>query len=140
MMTEQTISLITLGVKNVARARMFYQQLGWHATDDSNDNIAFIPLSGHMTLGLYPQTELSADSGLHTPAPGGITLALNARSREEVDEKIAFVKSLGATVLKEPFETVWGGYVCYFADLDGHPWEITHAPMIPLRDDNSLDL
>lgn len=135
---KQWVSLITLGVKDMKTARDFYEKLGWVATDSSNEFVTFFQMNGY-ALGLYGQEMLSKDTGLtNKPVPGGITLAMNVESPNEVDEAMELVVSCGATIIAPASKTHWGGYVGYFADLDGHIWEITHAPGI-LMDENGID-
>ena len=138
---EQRISLVTLGVANVAAARAFYERLGWTASSASMDEVVFFDMGGWM-FGLYGQSNLSKDSGLteNKPVPGGITLAYNTRSREEVDHFMDEVKEAGATILASPVEMPWGGYVGYFADPDGHPWEISWVPHFPILEDGRLEI
>jgi catechol 2,3-dioxygenase-like lactoylglutathione lyase family enzyme len=138
---DQRISLITLGVSDVAAARAFYERLGWIASSASMAEVVFFDMGGWI-FGLYGQPELSKDSGLTdtSPVPGGITLAYNTRSREEVDHFMGVVKDAGATILNDPVETPWGGYVGYFADPDGHPWEISWVPHFPIQEDGSLEI
>ncbi|MBT4932088.1 MAG: VOC family protein [Rhodospirillaceae bacterium] len=138
---EQRISLVTLGVANVATARAFYERLGWTASSASMDEVVFFDMGGWM-FGLYGQSNLSKDSGLteNKPVPGGITLAYNTRSREEVDHFMDEVKEAGATILASPVEMPWGGYVGYFADPDGHPWEISWVPHFPILEDGRLEI
>lgn len=132
---KQWVSLITLGVKDMRTARSFYEKLGWVATDNSNEFVTFFQMNGY-ALGLYGQEMLSKDTGLTAkPAPGGITLAMNVESPEQVDEAMELVASCGATITAPASRTHWGGYVGYFADPDGHIWEITHAPDIPITKD-----
>jgi len=138
---EQRISLITLGVADVAAARAFYERLGWTASSASMDEVVFFDMGG-MIFGLYAQHELSKDSGMmnETPRPGGITLAYNTRSHDEVDYLMGIVEDAGATILKHPVEMPWGGYVGYFADPDGHPWEISWVPQFPILEDGSIEI
>ena len=138
---EQRISLVTLGVANVATARAFYERLGWTASSASMDEVVFFDMGGWM-FGLYGQSNLSKDSGLteNKPVPGGITLAYNTRSREEVDQFMDDVTEAGATLLASPVEMPWGGYVGYFADPDGHPWEISWVPHFPILEDGRLEI
>ncbi len=136
---EQRVSLITLGVKDVAAARAFYERLGWTAS--SNEQVVFFDIGGWM-LGLYGQSALSKDSGLTDkhPVPGGITLGYNTRTRDEVDHFMGAVEEAGATILNAPVEMPWGGYVGYFADPEGHPWEISWVPFFPIQEDGSLEI
>jgi len=132
------ISLITLAVADVARSRAFYEALGLPARPPSNEAVAFLDAGG-VVLGLYGRDALAADTGLTDARPGGITLAFNVASPEAVPERLAEAVAAGATVLKAPTEMPWGGVVAYFADPDGHPWEITWADF-PLTEDGRIVL
>lgn len=137
---DQRVTLITFGVADVTRARAFYEQIGWKASSESNEQVVFFK-AGSTVFGLFGQEMLSAESGVSgTPAPGGVTLACNMRSREEVDATLAEVEAAGASITRPAAETPWGGYVGYFTDPDGHAWEVTHAPMLTLSDDGFLVL
>ncbi len=122
---------MTLGVADLPRARRFYcEGLGWRAAPSSSEHIVFIPVGG-LVLALYPREALAEDAHLPPGAPGGfggITLAHNARSRAAVDEALALAVRAGARLLKPAQEVFWGGYSGYFADPDGHPWEVAHNP------------
>lgn len=130
---DQRLSLVTLGVHDLPRARAFYESLGWRASLASNEQVCFFQ-TGTMAVALYPLPHLLADSGLHPtlPTPGGITLGLNVPTRDGVDDTLRTVLAVGGTLLQAAADTPWGGRTAYFADLDGHPWEITWAPMFPL--------
>ncbi len=135
---DQRVTLITFGVKDVARARAFYERIGWKASSESNEHVVFFQ-AGTTVFGLYGQEMLSKDTGIAgTPHAGGVTLACNVRSRDEVDATLAEVEAAGARITAPAAETPWGGYVGYFTDPDGHPWEVTHAPMLSLGDDGFL--
>ncbi len=141
---EQRISLITLGVADLARSRRFYEEgLGWTPSPASQEAIAFYQLGG-MALALWDRESLAEDAHLSESGPtsgfGGITLAHNVRSREEVDALMARAERAGARVLKPAGEVFWGGYTAYFADPDGHPWEVCWNPHFPLDADGSLRL
>jgi len=137
---EQRISLITLGVADVARATAFYQALGWQRAAESLDEIAFFQLAGQV-LALYPRELMAEDLGRAAgDGPGSIALAQNVRQRPDVDRLFAEAVSAGATPLRLPHDTPWGGYVAYVADPDGHPWEFAHVPMFPLGPDGGLTL
>lgn len=130
-MTQPRIHLITLGVKDMAVARAFYEAMGWQAAPYPIQEVTFFQ-SGDQVLGLYVQDALNADTGLTQPRPGGITLAINTQSREEVDALLAKAIKAGASVLAEPKSTPWGGYTGYIADPDGHPWEFSYvAQFVP---------
>ncbi len=129
---DQRVTLITFGVADVARARAFYERIGWKASSESNPQVVFFQ-AGSTVFGLFAQDMLSEESGVAgTPRPGGVSLACNMRSREEVDATLAEVEAAGATITRPASETAWGGYVGYFTDPDGHPWEVTYAPMLKL--------
>jgi len=138
---EQRISLITLGVTDLDRARDFYERLGWRRSVRRAEGVAFFQVGG-MALALYPRTALAADAQL-APAGegfGGVVLAHNVRRREEVEAVLAEAVSAGARLLRPAHETEWGGYVGYFADLDDHPWEVAWNPGFPIRDDGAIEL
>ncbi|MDG9675168.1 VOC family protein [Micromonospora sp. DH14] len=135
---EQRISLVTLGVADVARAKAFYKQLGWRGQEV--EETVFIQAGG-LAVVLWSRDKLADDAGIADPGTdgfGGMTLAQNVRSREEVDEVIATATKAGATVTKPARETFYGGYAGYFADLDGHVWEIAWNPGFALADDGTL--
>ncbi|MDP1631885.1 MAG: VOC family protein [Caulobacter sp.] len=125
---DQRLSLITLGVADLARARTFYEQgLGW-TPRQALPEVVFYQLPG-LGLALFPAEELARDVGEPLAAPGGaITLALNGRSRDEVDAVFAQAVAAGARPVKAPGAVFWGGYSGYFADPDGHLWEVAHNP------------
>ncbi|MGC4755904.1 VOC family protein [Micromonospora trifolii] len=135
---EQRISLITLGVSDLARAKAFYEHLGWRGQEV--EETVFIQAGG-LAVVLWGRDKLADDAGIADPGTdgfGGVTLAQNVRSREEVDEVIATATKAGATVTKPARETFYGGYAGYFADPDGHLWEIAWNPGFTLADDGSL--
>jgi len=137
---EQRISLVTLGVTDLARAKAFYAALGWHGQEVQET--VFLQAGG-MALILWGRDKLAADCGLESgPAGGfgGIALAHNVRSRSEVDEVMEVARAAGATVTKPAAETFYGGYAGVFLDPDGHPWEIAHNPGFTLAEDGSLQL
>jgi uncharacterized protein len=137
---EQRVSLVTLGVADLARARHFYEQLGWRSTSAPEVGVVFFQ-SGSMVLGLWSREELAQDSGTHDAGGwGGVTLAHNVRSPAEVDAVIAEARAAGATIAREGAETFWGGYSGAFIDLDGHPWEVAHNPGWTIGDDGSITL
>jgi uncharacterized protein len=137
---EQRISLVTLGVDDVARAKAFYAALGWSGQEVQET--VFLQAGG-MALVLWGRDKLAADCGLQ-PGPtagfGGIALAHNVRSRAEVDDVMDAARAAGATVTRPPSETFYGGYAGVFFDPDGHPWEIAHNPSFTLAEDGSLQL
>lgn len=125
---RQRVTLITLGVHDLARARRFYEALGWETGAAPADDVAFYQ-AGDMVLALWDRTKLAEDSRVeNSPGWGGVTLALNVDSREEVDAVTEEARAAGATIGREPEQTFWGGYSSVFVDPEGHPWEIAHNP------------
>jgi catechol 2,3-dioxygenase-like lactoylglutathione lyase family enzyme len=137
---EQRVSVITLGVRDLKRARAFYEALGWHTRAAPDDDVVFFQAGG-MIVALWARAKLAADSGVEDGGGwGGVTLAHNVRSPAEVDSVTEQARSAGANVVREPGETFWGGYSAAVLDPDGHPWEIAHNPRWPLGDDGSVEL
>lgn len=137
---EQRVSLITLGVDDVARATAFYEALGWLRAGESLEEISFFQLAGQV-LALYPRAMMAEDLGIEPGGgPASVALAQNLRLRSDVDRLFGEAISAGATPLKLPHDTPWGGYVAYVADPDGHAWEFAHVPMFPLGPDGGLTL
>ena len=137
---ETRISIVTLGVTDLSRAKAFYEQLGWRGQEVQET--VFVQ-AGSLALVLWGRDKLAHDSGVEAAPPGGfdgIVLAQNVRSREEVDEIVAAAREAGATVTREPAQTFYGGYAGVFADPDGHLWEIAHNPGFTLAQDGSLVL
>ncbi len=123
---EQRLSLITLGVADVDRASAFYEALGW--TGQRSDDVVFFQLPG-MILGLWGRAQLAADSAVEDIGGwGGVTLAFNVDSPEEVHEVLAQAEAAGARLGRAGAPTFWGGYSGVFVDPDGHPWEVAHNP------------
>lgn len=136
---EQRLSLVTLGVKDVDRARNFYEALGWRVTSGGED-IAFFQ-TGCLVVALWDRARLAEDSAVADGGGwGGVTLAHNVRSNDEVDAVIDEAKTAGATIGREPAPTFWGGYSAVFVDPDGHPWEIAHNPDWRLAPDGAVVL
>ncbi len=137
---EQRVSLVTLGVRDLARARAFYEALGWATGAGPDDDVVFFR-SGGMVLALWDRARLAEDSGVEDGGGwGGVTLAHNVRSPDEVDAVIEEARRAGANVVREPAETFWGGYSAAFTDPEDHPWEIAHNPHWTIRDDGSVEL
>jgi uncharacterized protein len=137
---EQRLSLITLGVADVDRSRTFYEALGWRG--QQVQETAFFQV-GTMAVVLWGRAELAADAGIEDPGGGGfggVAVAQNVRSAAEVDDVIAAAAGAGATVTCSPRTTFYGGYAGYFADPDGHLWEIAHNPGFTLGEDGALIL
>ena len=143
MSIRPIISLVTLGVRDLAHARQFYETgLGWKASSTSNENVVFFQLAGGMALGLFSRKSLAEDAHISDVGSGfgGIALAQNQGSKAEVDRVIAAAVAAGGTLLKAAQDVFWGGYSGYFADPDGHPWEIAWNPFFPLTEDGGIIL
>jgi predicted lactoylglutathione lyase len=137
---EQRLSLITLGVADLARARAFYEALGWRTNAAPEDDVVFFQAGG-MIVALWGRAQLAEDSGVEDGGGwGGVTPAYNTRSPEEVDAVIDEARAAGARIAREPAATFWGGYSGVFVDPDGHPWEVAHNPNWKVADDGSVRL
>jgi predicted lactoylglutathione lyase len=137
---DQRLSLVTLGVTDLARARAFYEALGWTSGAAPADDVVFFQ-AGCMIVALWDRAKLAEDSGVADAGGwGGVTLAYNTRSPAEVDEVIEQARAAGARVAREPAQTFWGGYSGVFVDPDGHPWEVAHNPHWTLGGDGSIRL
>ena len=136
---EQRVSLITLGVVNLERSREFYERLGWRRSMAKAKGVVFFQAGG-MALALYPRHELAKDANIAADGHGfnGMSLAYNARNREEVDSVLAEVISAGARLLKPAQQAFWGGYSGYFADPDGFLWEVAWNPSFPIAEDGAI--
>ena len=137
---EQRLSLVTLGVGDLAGARAFYEGLGWHTNAALDDDVVFFQAGG-IVVALWSRAELAEDSGVEDSGGwGGVTLAYNTRSPGEVDKVIKTARGAGGRILREPAETFWGGYSGVFADPEGHPWEVAHNPRWEIGEDGSVTL
>jgi len=137
---EQRLSLVTLGVADLARARAFYEALGWSTGAAPTDDVVFFQ-AGCMIVALWDRTKLAQDSGVEDPGGwGGVTLACNVRSPAEVDAVIAEAEAAGARIPRRGAESFWGGYSGVFVDPDGHPWEVAHNPHWTLGPDGGVTL
>ncbi len=137
---EQRLSLITLGVRDLERARTFYEALGWRTNAGPGDDVVFFQAGG-MVVALWDRARLAQDSGVTDAGGwGGVTLAHNVRSPEEVDAVIAEARDAGAAIPREGAETFWGGYSGMFVDPDGHPWEVAHNPRWTITADGQTRL
>ncbi|MEH0980879.1 VOC family protein [Micromonospora sp. CPCC 205556] len=134
---EQRISLVTLGVADLPRARAFYEALGWRG-QEVEETVFF--QAGGLALVLWGREKLAADAGVPDTDPGGMTLAQNVRSPAEVDDVLATAVRAGARLTRPAAETFYGGYAGCFTDPDGHVWEIAFNPGFPLADDGTLTL
>ena len=137
---EPRVSLITLAVRDLPKARAFYEKLGWRASGQSNDEVVFF--RGHgIVLGLFGREALLDDAGIEEardPGPEaftGVALAQNQPDRAGVDALMAEAKAAGARILQPAREVFWGGYSGYFSDPEGHVWEVAHNPFWPLDDE-----
>jgi catechol 2,3-dioxygenase-like lactoylglutathione lyase family enzyme len=137
---EQRLSIVTLGVTDLARARSFYEALGWRG-QEVEQTVFF--QAGGMAIVLWGREKLADDAGVAASEPtpfDGMTLAHNVRSTEEVDAILATAQAAGATITRPAGKTFYGGYAGYFADPDGHLWEVAHNPGFTLEADGSLTL
>ena len=140
---DQRVSLITLGVADVSRAPGFYEALGWKSdggVNDESDHVVFFQAPG-MIVALWGRDKLAADSGVEDAGGwGGVTLAYNTNSPDEVDAVLEQAKAAGATIPRPGGATFWGGYSGIFVDPDGHPWEVAHNPGWTIHEDGSTTL
>jgi catechol 2,3-dioxygenase-like lactoylglutathione lyase family enzyme len=137
---EQRLSLITLGISDLDRARRFYEALGWKTGAAPDDDVVFFQAGG-MIVALWGRAKLAEDSAVKEGTGwGGITLAYNTRSPKEVEDVIEEARAAGATIGREPGETFWGGYSAVFIDPDGYPWEVAHNPNWTIEEDGSVTL
>ncbi|MGF1668281.1 MAG: VOC family protein [Acidimicrobiia bacterium] len=132
------MTFITLCAADLGRSRAFYETLGWEV-ESATDDVAFYAMRGQK-LGLFTLEGLAAETGLPVERlkTGAMTLAQNQASRSEVDAAFAHAVACGATPVRSPFETDWGGYSSYVADPDGHLWEFAHNPFSPLDEDGHI--
>lgn len=138
---EQRLSVVTLGVAELARARRFYEDgLGWPCANHEAE-VAFYQLGGTV-LALYGWDALAEDAAVPAAGSGfrGVTLAYNVRSREEVASVLAEAETAGGRIVKPAADVFWGGHSGYFADPDGHLWEVAHNPFWTLAEDGSIRL
>ncbi len=137
---EQRLSLVTLGVADLARARAFYEALGWASGAGPDDDVVFFQAGGAI-VALWGREQLAEDSAVEDAGGwGGITLAHNVRSPAEVDAVLAEAEGAGATIGRAGAPTFWGGYSGVFRDPDGHAWEVAHNPHWTLAEDGSVSL
>ena len=137
---DQRVSLVTLGVRDLASARAFYEALGWRSGAAPADDVVFFQ-AGCLVVALWSRAELAEDSAVEdTGGWGGITLAYNCRSREEVDAVLAQAEAGGARIGRLGGETFYGGYSGVFVDPDGHPWEVSHNPFWTITESGAVRL
>jgi uncharacterized protein len=136
MTIPQRVSLVTLGVSDVARATAFYESLGWHRASASVESTTFFNTAGPI-LTLWSTSELAADAGVEPPGPGfrGVSLSINLESSDAVEAAFAEWVAAGGAPLRDPQATPWGGYIAYVGDPDGHVWELAHNPGFALDDE-----
>jgi predicted lactoylglutathione lyase len=136
------LTLVTLGVADVARSSAFYEALGWRRSSASVEGeVTFLRLAG-CVLGLWGADALADDAGVTAAGEGfrRVALACNLDSPADVDAAFEAWVAAGGSVTKPPHQASWGGYSGYVADLDGHLWELAHNPYWPIRDDGTVDL
>jgi catechol 2,3-dioxygenase-like lactoylglutathione lyase family enzyme len=138
---EQRLSIVTLGVCDLARSRKFYEALGWRAANMESEGVVFFQL-GSIALALFGRADLAKDAGMPDSTPGfsGVSLAHNVRDKAEAEAVIAHAVKSGGRLLKSAHDTFWGGYSGYFADPDGHLWEVALNPFFPLDAKGTLSL
>ena len=137
---KQRIGVITLGVTDLANARAFYEALGWKTGAGPDDDVVFFQAGGTV-FALWDRGLLAEDSAVTDGGGwGGVTLAHNVGSPEEVDAVTEEVRQAGATIGREPAETFWGGYSSAFVDPEGHPWEVAHNPHWTLTAEGGVKL
>jgi len=137
---DQRLSIITLGVKNLKRSEEFYiNKLGWTKSEQSNEEIIFIPLNGFY-LSLYKREKLAEDANCNPEGKGfkGFTLAYNAPSEQEVNDLFEKFEQLGIKIIKKPEKVFWGGYSGYIADPDNNYWEIAYNPYTSIDADGNV--
>jgi hypothetical protein len=138
---EQRLSLVTLGVRDLDRARRFYEALGWKRSVKNAEGVCFFQLGG-IVLSLWGRADLAQDAGQEDDRHGfpGIALAHNCRSREDVDAVLAEAEAAGARIVKPACAAFWGGYSGYFTDPEGYPWEVAWNPGFTINEDGSITL
>ena len=142
MALAPNLVIVTLGVSDLDRSIAFYRGLGWEQRGDREQGIVWFRTAGPW-LGLFPAEELAADAGMvveELPVFRGATLAVNLPSEAEVDAAVELVRDLGGDIVKQPQRAEWGGYSGYFADPDGHLWELCFNPGFPLDDRGRIEI
>jgi predicted lactoylglutathione lyase len=138
---EPRLSFVTLGVADIARARVFYEKLGFKASSASNENVTFFDANG-VVLALFGRAALAEDACVPDSKPGfsGVALAHNVGTEQEVESVLAEVQAAGGRIVKPAQRVFWGGYCGYFSDPDGHLWEVAHNPFFPLDEEGRVTL
>ena len=136
---EQRVSMVTLGVADLSRSTEFYESLGWRRSMANSEGVVFFQAGG-MALALFSRLELARDANIADDGHGfgGMSLAYNARNREEVDLVLAEAEAAGATLRMPAREASWGGYSGYFSDPEGFLWEVAWNPFFPIEEDGSI--
>ncbi len=137
---QAILSLVTLGISDLARSIAFYEALGFVRKARSASGVGFFQ-AGACAIAVWPADELAKDANAVSAVPPsfrGVALAWNCRSESEVDTAIARARAAGGSIPKPPHKTSWGGYAGYFADPDGHLWEVAYNPGFPLTPDGRL--
>ena len=135
------LSMVTLGVADVARAKTFYEKLGLTAAGFESDSVAFFDMGG-TALGLFGRDPLAEDAGVDPAGEGfrAVSLAINLASEADVDAGLKHAAACGAQIIQPARKVFWGGYSGYFKDPDGHLWEIAHNPLAPLNENGLMTL
>ena len=137
---KQRVNVVTLGVADLDRARRFYEAIGWKTNAEPGAEVIFFQ-AGEMVVSLWDRGKLAEDSCVDdSPGWGGVTLAVNFASPEEVDRVTEEAREAGARIGREPAETFWGGYSSVIVDPDGYPWEIAHNPHWTVTEDGGVSL
>ena len=140
-MLPQRLTMITLGVSNIARSASFYEALGFRPAEFDSPDVRFFDMNG-VVLGLYGHDALAKDATVEPQGQGfrGVALALNLANEQAVDDALAFAEDCGAEIKKPAERVFWGGYSGYFADPDGHLWEVAFNPHSPLDENGRMTL
>ena len=137
---DQRLSMVTLGVADVTASRRFYERLGWKGSSAGDGKVAFFQAGG-VVVAIWGRADLARDACLETQGGvGGVALAYNVPRKQDVDTVLAEAEKAGARILRPAEDAFWGGYTGYFADPDGHPWEVAWNPGFPLDKDGSIIL
>lgn len=138
---EQRVSCITLGVSDIPRATKFYSDMGFEPHGSSNKMISFFQMNG-LVFGLFGRQDLADEAarGKQGQGFGNMAMAYNTRSKDEVEATLAAAKAAGGTIEQEAHDTFWGGYAGYFADPDGHRWEVAWNDQWPIDNDGNVSL
>lgn len=141
MVFEPRLTMITLGVEDLAKSTQFYEKLGFRKSSASQESVTFFITNGTV-LGLFGRAALAEDAGVEDAPTSyrGVAIAHNLDSEEAVNAAYAHALSCGATGTKAPHKVFWGGYSGYFADPDGHLWEVAHNPFAPLDENRNMPL